>query len=214
MGGKCLLYIVSLFVLIYFCVSFLQQTLCERQLRMEGKIYLVPIDKIEDKIVGALVNQIENTFNRKVEIHRSMKIPPDAYNQMRSQYLSTNILRRLRYSTKPLREEKVLGIADVDLYVKGLNFVFGEAELGGNFAIISLARLRESFYSLPENETLFLERAIKEAVHEIGHLYELRHCDRPDCVMYFSNSLRDTDRKSTSFCSKCRELLDNLQLFQ
>lgn len=86
--------------------------------------------------------------------------------------------------------------------------VFGEAELGGYFAIISLARLRQSFYGLPEDKHLFLERTIKEAVHELGHTYGLSHCPDPECVMHFSNSLMDTDRKKPSFCSRCQIKLE------
>ncbi|MFQ6038426.1 MAG: hypothetical protein ACE5LV_07400 [Candidatus Aminicenantales bacterium] len=93
------------------------------------------------------------------------------------------------------------------MYVPQLNFVFGEAELEGHFDVISLIRLRQSFYGLPENRGLFLERAVKEAVHELGHTFGLRHCPDPRCVMHFSNSLLDTDRKEASFCTRCRKLL-------
>ena len=98
-------------------------------------------------------------------------------------------------------------VSDVDLYVPGLNFVFGEADILKGIAIISLARLREEFYGLPSNEDLFKERALKEAVHELGHLYGLRHCTDPDCVMNFSNTLYDTDRKSCKFCFRHREAI-------
>ncbi|HID92836.1 MAG TPA: hypothetical protein EYP60_01955 [bacterium (Candidatus Stahlbacteria)] len=45
------------------------------------------------------------------------------------------------------------------------------------------------------------ERVLKEAVHE------LVHCKDPNCVMHLSNSILDTDRKSTNFCSKCKQKL-------
>ena len=53
---------------------------------------------------------------------------------------------------------------------------FGEADIAGRKALISLKRLRQEFYSLPRNENLFRERAVKEAVHELGHTYGLKHC--------------------------------------
>jgi archaemetzincin len=38
----------------------------------------------------------------------------------------------------------------------------------GRAALISLFRLKPEFYGEPANEELFLERAVKEAVHELG----------------------------------------------
>ena len=96
--------------------------------------------------------------------------------------------------------DRVLGLVDMDIFAHELNFVFGEADVAGGKALISLKRLRQEFYGLPKNENLFRERALKEAVHELGHTYGLRHCPNPACVMHFSNSLHDTDLKGWDFC--------------
>ncbi len=50
-------------------------------------------------------------------------------------------------------------------------------------------------------------RALKEAVHELGHTYYLSHCADAKCVMYFSNSLADTDIKGAGFCKRCQQRL-------
>jgi archaemetzincin len=106
-----------------------------------------------------------------------------------------------------LREEEViLGVTGVDLTAPGLNFVFGLADPPSRCAVISLARLYPEFYGQPRAPRLFKARAVKEAVHELGHLLGLGHCPDPACVMAFSNSLADTDRKGPGFCRRCREL--------
>jgi archaemetzincin len=83
-----------------------------------------------------------------------------------------------------------------DLFVPGLNFVFGLAV--GNTAVISLARLRSE-----KNEYVFRERALKEAIHELSHTFGFQHCPDIKCVMHFSNCLEDTDIKGPDFCRVC-----------
>lgn len=140
-------------------------------------------------------------------LERVMPIPQEAYNSKRSQYSSTKILRRIRDYTEDPDADRALGVTDVDLYASGLNFVFGEAECPGKVAVISFCRLRPEFYGHPFDGKLFVERCVKEAVHEVGHTLGLSHCRDSSCVMFFSNSILDTDRKGVSFCNRCFELV-------
>lgn len=170
------------------------------------KIAIVPFGQVDRKVMEHLAEALKGTFGKECEILPSGPLPAGAFNPYRNQYLSDSFLEELG-KLKAEGAIKILGVTEVDLYTRGLNFVFGQARLGGREAVISLARLRQSFYSLPEDEGLLLERALKEAVHELGHTWGLPHCPDPLCVMHFSNSLRDTDIKRAEFCSRCLSAL-------
>ncbi len=176
--------------------------------RVPETISIVPFGKTDPKTVEALCRPVESTFGLKTIVRNQELIPPEAYNAARGQYLSTAFLGALRRKY-PEGALKALAVADVDLYVPSLNFVFGEAEKPGRVGVISLTRLRPQYYGQPEDKQLFTERMIKEAIHELGHTFGVWHCLYPTCVMFFSNSLADTDRKSSEFCSRCAKQLNH-----
>ena len=103
--------------------------------------------------------------------------------------------------------DKIVGVTDVDICVPVLRFVFGQAQLSGKAALLSIARLCQQFYGLPEDRRLLVIRAKKEAVHELGHTYGLVHCESPQCVMHYSNSIREVDIRPIEFCDDCLALL-------
>lgn len=171
-------------------------------------IALVPIGQVQEAILIAIGEGLRGAFGRDYLIAPSLPHPDYAHERRRGQYRSDDILARLCRLSLPA--ERWLGVVDVDLYTPGLNFVFGQATMGGPAALISLTRLQQRFYGLLNDQDLFLERAIKEAVHELGHTYGLGHCSNRRCVMAFSNSLADTDYKGRAFCPHCRRSLQGI----
>jgi archaemetzincin len=170
------------------------------------KITLKPIGDIDNNILEELKERLKQTFGCPVDTAHEDYSLEKAYDSRRKQYLATKLLSKLK-KAGVAKDEKVLGIVDVDLYAPGLNFIFGQADIAAGTAIISLSRLRQEYYGLPPDEALFLDRTIKEAVHELGHTFGLEHCSNAKCVMHFSNSLSDTDLKQAAFCSRCRPKL-------
>ena len=162
-------------------------------------IALAPVGDTSPEMVPRIQSAVAETFGSETAIAPVVPLPASAWSSERKQYLSTAILDSLARMKQP-GWERLLGIAGVDLYVPRLNFVFGEGDPRRGVAVFSLARLRGS-------DELFQKRAATEAIHELGHTYGLTHCDDPHCVMWFSNTLSETDRKGTRLCSRhAREL--------
>jgi archaemetzincin len=167
-------------------------------------IAVVVIGDASHAPLEALEPILRETFGVGIVELSPLALPSSSWNAPRRQYLSTKLLDVLA-SVKKREWERLLGIADVDLYVPELNFVFGEADPRRGVAVFSTARLRAG-----ADDALLLRRAATEAVHELGHTYGLSHCSDPTCVMWFSNTLSESDRKGTRFCqAHARELAGN-----
>jgi archaemetzincin len=165
---------------------------------------------ITDDLLQTLAYRLEETLDQKVQMGESIDLPEDAYNAARDQYRGSEILERLKRVDAP-EADRLLGVTNADCYAPGLNFILGQAAIDGKEAFVALARLRPSVHERIFDPELFRRRALKEMIHELGHTWGLSHCPDPDCVMHFSNTLSDTDRKSIDFCSQCRQKLENVE---
>lgn len=172
-----------------------------------------PIDLIalaSGEGAGPALNVLESLAASLVRAFQTpCRIRPDlfdisfALDTGRRQYHSTAILQRLEQHCA--LDARVLGVASCDLFVPVLTFVFGEAQLDGYCATVSSARLREEAYGMPPREDLLRERLLKQAVHELGHTFGLRHCADWRCVMSSSHAVERVDVKSAEFCAGCRK---------
>jgi archaemetzincin len=156
-------------------------------------IAIAPIGDTSIEEVQAVAAIVRDAFGSEVVVVSSIPLPASAWNAARRQHSSTALLDALARAKRP-EWERLLGVAAVDLYVPRLNFVFGEGDSHRGVAVFSLARLEDA------DANLFRRRAATEAIHELGHSYGLSHCDDPRCVMWFSNTLAETDRKGFRFC--------------
>jgi archaemetzincin len=168
-------------------------------------IELLALDDQSPEAIEGLVGVLAACFRAPCRLRADTLDATFAHDQRRNQFHSTAILAALQ----PLSNgSRILAVTGRDLFVPVLTFVFGEAQLGGNCAIVSLHRLREEVYGLAPNPALLFERLRKEAVHELGHTFGLRHCDDWQCVMTSSHSVEWLDVKTADFCASCRQVID------
>ena len=152
-------------------------------------------------LLESLEKQLVTAFRLPIERQVPAFDPEVAYDASRGQYNSRVLLAQLlQHHPGPGR---VLGVTDVDLFIPVLTFVFGEAQLGGRAAVVSSHRLVPERYGLPGDRALVQARLVKEAIHELGHSFELVHCADGRCVMASSPEVTGIDLKSPSFCDQC-----------
>jgi archaemetzincin len=173
----------------------------------EHSVIVSPLGDLDKYLPESACRAINRIFGCRTE---TLPILPDvdfAFNVDRSQYHSTPILEKLA-AKAPRHAIKVIAIVDVDLYIPILTHVYGEAQLGGKAAIVSMHRLKEDLFP-PKNRKTCHRRVEKEAIHELGHTFSLRHCRDHTCIMHYCRTLRDVDYKSERFCRYCDILLQD-----
>jgi archaemetzincin len=165
------------------------------------KLELLPLGASAAQLTSGLKSGLERRFRTSCVLAPAAAEPAYAFDPVRQQYHSTEILRHL--AARPRESERVLAVCTGDLFIPILTFVFGEAELGGRCAVISSHRLQQELYGLPADPALTAERLLKEAVHELGHTLHLTHCEHYECAMAPSHSVEWIDLKTDLFCEIC-----------
>jgi archaemetzincin len=133
------------------------------------------------------------------------------YNPARRQYDGDRLLHSLPQRTKP-GCTKVVGLFRIDLYIPILTYIFGQAILGKESAIVSIYRLRNELYGLKPEEELLLSRTTKEVIHELGHTFGLIHCNTLTCVMHSSTYVEEIDLKGSALCNSCRAQIRDMTI--
>ena len=159
------------------------------------------------QISNRISREIYRIFGYKTETHSLLKDVEFVLDNDRLQYHSTPILEKLAQES-PSNAIKVLAIAEADLFIPILTHVYGEAQMGGKACVVSTQRLKEGL-SPAEKPEGFRRRLVKEAIHELGHTFRLRHCKDPSCIMHYCRSVKDVDKKSNDLCRYCRIMLED-----
>jgi archaemetzincin len=166
----------------------------------------VLLSQIDSRIIEPLSRSLEKTFYRPIEIKLEPGSLEYAYDAVRKQYKSPLLLSRLRRMKKSTAD-KIMAVTGVDLYSPGYDFVYGEADVRAGVATLSINRLVTEGRDIPPDLSLIIERIIREATHEIGHLFGLGHCCDQKCVMRTCTCLSEVDEAQGGLCSECYKKL-------
>ena len=164
-------------------------------------VEVVPLGKVRAIAVEVAAAHLQAVFELPAQVLAPWPEPGHALLPDRGQYDAGPILLNLAQGADPppLR----LGLMAQDLCLPFLTYVFGEAQLQGRSAVVSLYRLQGEGPADRPGNPLFLERVAKLALHEIAHVMGLVHCQASGCLMNYSAGLVDLDRLKMNLCESC-----------
>jgi len=154
-------------------------------------IGIQPVGEIGSAVLKVVAGSFLGELRIKSHILSPLDYPLYAFDKRRVQYNAGIIISRLE--TLEFKGcGKIIALIDADLFIPVFSHVLGEARIGGQCALVSTYRLKESS-----------ERTAKVALHEFGHLMNLGHCHENSCVMKFSKNIEELDSISSIFCKYC-----------
>jgi archaemetzincin len=177
---------------------------------MESRIRIVPINAMDGSFLDRLAPCLEERFLQSVRIERSLVVPRSSLNATRSQLFLPTLVARVRRA-HPEGGGVYLAITDYDLYKTSQRFVYGDADEQQGVAIVSIHRLRSEYYGETPDANLLFQRTLKECVHDLGHVFGLKHCFNARCAMYYSNSIFEADNKMPHFCDACDRRMSRIR---
>ena len=173
-------------------------------------IYVQPIGKFnsdQSKVIKIASDYLSALYGLNVRSLPLKPLPrklpePDqrmidypAHRQIRTGWVMETMLK----PGLPSDAAALIAFTNEDLYPDtSMYFVFGQASLDDRVGVWSLYRLDDK-----TGFDRFLERTMKIAAHEVGHMFSMRHCTKYECVMSGTNHLAETDRRPIDACPEC-----------
>ena len=176
-----------------------------------NKIYILPIGNFsaaEMKVVKLTGDYLSAFYNLRVVLRDVEPLIDVDSDMQRIRYparlqVKTEHFFKVLPPKLPDDAAALICFTNYDLYPEDTwNFVFGQASLEARVGVWSLWRLERDGEKLTKPDK-FLDRTLKIATHETGHMFSMRHCKKYECLMSGTNSLEETDRRPLDTCPEC-----------
>jgi archaemetzincin len=169
-------------------------------------VAVIPFENAPITAANVIAAHVSGYLDLAAETLNPMEIPSGTLDEGRLQYDAGTLIAAIE--AMPLHDYfKIIALFDVDLFIPLLTHVFGEARQNGRVALVSLYRLVDRVAGSSPSTGRVLERVAKTALHEMGHLLNLLHCDDERCLMHFTGQMETLDRTNFTFCRYCRRAL-------
>jgi archaemetzincin len=183
-------------------------------------ILLRPLGRIERPESARLIEPVREFvslyFQLDTALEDGLELPRAALDPARGdegQYDADVVLEALE-GTCPEGAGACLAVTDRDLYVPDLQYVFGLGHFRKRVGVFSTYRVGKPRRNAVTGEREAvrdpepLRRALKIAVHELGHELSLAHCVHyRRCVMAGTNSMNESDAGRLTLCPLDHEKL-------
>ncbi len=169
---------------------------------MKELIGVVPLGEVPALAVEVIAANITAYYKWPTDILPMRPLPESAFDEARLKY-NAGILINMLDEWDFEGYSKVVSVISRDMFIPIFNFVYGQAVQGGRLALISLFRLDKNADGSTPSTALVFERAAKLALHELGHLFNLFHCNEPKCIMHFSGVIEDLNKIPFYLCRDC-----------
>ena len=149
--------------------------------------YNLPVRLNADRPLG----KVPTDKQRKIEYRNNL--------QIRTSYFLDDVLPKLL----PADAAALIAFTNYDLYPGNTwAFVFGQATFSERVGVWSLYQFNNPPTRKPDFG-LLLDRTLKVAMHETGHMFSMKHCIKYECLMSGTNHLGETDRRPLDNCPEC-----------
>lgn len=176
-------------------------------------IYIQPIGTFsaeQKRAMQLTADYMKAFYNLPVKLNREMplgNVPKDKSRkieyrnnvQIQTKYFLDDVLLKML----PKDAAALVAFTNYDLYPGDTwAFVFGQATFSERVGVYSLYRFADARTGKIDPK-LLLERTLKVAMHETGHMFSMKHCTKYECLMSGTNHLAETDRRPLDNCPEC-----------